>query len=149
MLSLSFISFFTTLIYSTVHKDWLKKNKSFFNKKEVEQKLIKASSHILENMGYDLKENKIKLSSSTKESHIHCLFFLKCPDQSPFLIFEDPRINKKKLPLKDKTLNTPGLDEVVYKPIEGSLIFFPSYLKWKIKKNKKLKYIKKEMVCKK
>ena len=149
MLSLSFISFFTTLIYSTVHKDWLKKNKSFFNKKEFEEQLIKASLHILENMGYDLKEHKVKICSSIKESHIHCLYFLKCPDRSPLLIFEDPRTKHKKLPLKDKALNTPGLDEVVYKPVEGSLIFFPSYLKWKIKESKKLKYIKKEMVCKK
>jgi hypothetical protein len=143
MIKLDFISFFPTFIYSTIYKEWLNKSNSFYNKdKNFKDKIIKSAKLILENMGYDLSKYYLSLDDLNKNNYITCLYFIKCPTKSPLLIFKNPIINKKFLPIKNPILNTAANEEISYKPIKGSLFFFPSYLEWSIKKNNKLKYIK-------
>jgi hypothetical protein len=64
------------------------------------------------------------------DNHISGFYFLKCSEKTSYPIFHDPRHGAMmtKLPQKDMSKINIMSDAVNYKPIPGTLMFFPSYV---------------------
>ena len=111
------------------------------------QPLIETiNSSLLEvvgDLGWDSQEVKPCISNcwalvngknAANDLHNHCnsylsgVYYVKAPENSGNLYFHDPRISSQMLvPAYDKI--TPiTLSKLIYKPVEGMLVIFPSWL---------------------
>jgi len=167
-MDLNFKGYFISPIYVINNLNWvtffnkkIKKEKNFLlikNLKEYqnfEENIKKISKNVLEHIGYEISNFKINIKNiifkiveknspcfyknfSFLDSHLSGFYFVKTSDESPFLIFKDPRINKKfiDLPIKNNDAITFSSDLVFYKPKIGDLFIFPSYLENYIELNK-------------
>jgi len=148
-MNLDFAVYFGTPIYSTVNDKWLRRTESYFYKnKEFKELIIKTSSTILENMGYDIKSNTISIEKPNENNQLIFLYFLKTELDKLPIKFKDTRKNKINLKIIDETLNTFAAKNVIYNAVSGSLFFIPSYVEWDLNKNKKTKYIHLGITCK-
>jgi uncharacterized protein (TIGR02466 family) len=115
--------------------------------KELQEYIGATSWNVLDHMGYDLKNYELfwtefwvqefgDKGGGHHEGHIHYdshisgFYFLKCSDKTSMPVFHDPRPAKlmTQLPLKNETEITLGAHQIHYKPKQGTMIFFPSYM---------------------
>ena len=126
-------------------------SKSLINEsgfKDIRSYVEERSFEILDHIGYDLTDYKLKWSEmwlqefaknggGHHEGHIHYnthisgFYFLKCSDKTSYPIFHDPRSAKtmSDLPLKNEDEISLGSSKINVKPKPGTLILFPSYLR--------------------
>ena len=109
----------------------IKKNKDFGTSHHSTQ-LINSNEFLdFKNyVGQRSHEFLIEQGFTMNNQHVCGFYFLKCSKETSYTIFHDPRTGARatKLPMLDESSSNGGEDLVHFKPVPGSLVFFPGYL---------------------